>query len=418
MLGVAHIVFLLSHDMRLRWRRKQTGGRTMNTTLSNLPHSWNEIDQLISQLRSWGITYLVGLDHESNSSTLQQRKPISPVTLIRRLAACDEDPRVRDASISLFLLHPELADSVLKALQTSEPEVVEQLAVLTLATLYLQRLWSFRLTQALGHVPDFPEQRFAFLWRSRNLPPPVCHYGQWGLAALQENVQQRTGLPFTFIGDWQNQVDHLLFQEEAKRNWKIVPVHIPQDEQEDTEECNMSMRASVDKTAIESFLQQLGRIFRKPGRLYIVGGAALVHAGVRPGFTQDIVIKVSGTNEGELVVAIQRLVQQIQINVEFASPADFIPLPSQWEMHARYIGRYGEVDDFYFDFYSIALSKIERGNNRDIVDVKLLVQQKIISLDELDVAYQEVLAQLGKGKYPRITPQRFSERYLAIRKLL
>src|SRR5947209_18798053 len=78
-----------------------------------------------------------------------------------------------------------------------------------------------------------------------------------GLAALQENVQQRTGLPFTFIGDWQNQVDHLLFQEEAKRNWKIVPVHIPQDEQQDTEECNMSMRANVDKTAIESFLQQL-----------------------------------------------------------------------------------------------------------------------------------------------------------------
>ena len=108
----------------------------------------------------------------------------------------------------------------------------------------------------------------------------------------------------------------------------------------------------------------------------------------------------------------------MQINVEFASPADFIPLPSQWEMHARYIGRYGEVDVFYFDFYSIALSKIERGNNRDIVDVKLLVQQMIISLDELDVAYQEVLAQLGKGKYPRTTPQRFSERYLAVRKLL
>src|SRR5258706_8326432 len=98
----------------------------MNTTLSNLPHSWNEIDQLISQLRSWGITYLVGLDHESNSSTLQQRKPISPVTLIRRLAACDEDPRVREATISLFLLHPELAESELKALQTIKPREVGQ----------------------------------------------------------------------------------------------------------------------------------------------------------------------------------------------------------------------------------------------------------------------------------------------------
>ncbi len=144
----------------------------------------------------------------------------------------------------------------------------------------------------------------------------------------------------------------------------------------------------------------------------------IVHAGVRPEFTQDIDIKVSGANEGELIVAVQRLIQQMQINVKFASPADFIPLPSEWEMHAKYVGRYGEVDVFYFDFYSIALSKIERGNSRDIEDVKLLVQQGIITLDELDRAYQEVLAQLGKGRYPRVTPQCFSERYTAIRKLL
>jgi len=76
------------------------------------------------------------------------------------------------------------------------------------------------------------------------------------------------------------------------------------------------------------------------------------------------------------------------------------------------------IDVFYFDFYSIALSKIERGNTRDIEDVKLLVQQGIITIDELDKAYQEVLARLGKGRYPRVTPQRFTERYQAIRRLL
>ena len=72
---------------------------------------------------------------------------------------------------------------------------------------------------------------------------------------------------------------------------------------------------------------------------------------------------------------------------------------------------------FYFDFYSIALSKIEQGTIRDIEDVKLLVQQRI-NLDELDANYQEVLAQLGKGRYPKITPERFAERYAAIRPLL
>ena len=84
----------------------------MKTTLSSLPDSWNEVDQLISLLRSWGINYLVGLDHTASPSNLQTEQ-ISPVVLIQRLSRCDEYPRVRDASISLFLLHPELADSVL-----------------------------------------------------------------------------------------------------------------------------------------------------------------------------------------------------------------------------------------------------------------------------------------------------------------
>ena len=389
----------------------------MNTTFSNLPDSWNEVDKLIGLLRAWGVSYLVGLDHGDSPSKIE-RDQQSAVALIQRLAQCDEYPRVRDAGISLFLLHPELADAVLQALHESDPEITERIAVLTLATLYLQRLWSFRLTIALGHAQSFPEQRFAFLWKSRNLPPPAYHYGKYGLLALQEAEQRRTGFPFTFIGDWQNQVDQLLLQEEAKHHQIQNPLLLPQEEKQYDQELHMSMRPAVDKAAIESFLQQLGRTFLKPARIYLVGGAALVHLGVRPGFTQDIDIQVGGVNEGELIVAIQRLIQQMQVNVEFASPADFMPLPSQWEMHARFIGRYGKIDVFYFDFYSIALSKIERGNNRDIADVKLLVQQGIITLNELDVAYQEVLAQLGKGRYPRITPQRFSERYTAIRKLL
>jgi hypothetical protein len=316
----------------------------MNTTRSNLPDSWNEIDELIGLLRAWDISYLVGLDHSDSPSKIE-RDQQSAVVLIQRLAQCDEYPRVRDASISLFILHPELADVVLQALQESDYQIAEQIAVLTLATLYLQRLWSLRLTIALGHNPSFPEQRFEFLWESRNLPPPAYHYGKYGLLALQKAEQRRTGFPFTYIGDWQNQVDQLLLQEEAKHHQ--IPLLLPQEEKQYGQELHMSMRPAVDKAAIESFLQQLGRTFLKPARLYLVGGAALVHLGVRPGFTQDIDIQVGEVNEGELIVAIQRLIQQMQVNVEFASPADFMPLPSQWETHARFIGRYGKIDVFY-----------------------------------------------------------------------
>lgn len=382
--------------------------------------SWYEVDELIMSLRAWGICYLVGLEHHSDSSKIVTDQQ-SALTLIQRLAQCNDYPQVRDASISLFLLHPELASTVLRILQESEPEAAEQVATLVLAMLYLQRLWSVRLALALGRIPNFPEQPFAFLWKNRRLPTPGYHFGACGLLALEEAEQRRTGLPFTFIGDWQNQIDQLLVQEEAKQHHINHPdsLHtLLKEEQEDGQESIMSMRPDVDKAAIEAFLQQLGKTFHKPARLYLVGGAALVHLGVRPGSTQDIDIKVSGANEGELIVTIQRLINHLQVNVEFASPDDFIPLPKKWAAHARFVGRYGTIDVFYFDFYSIALSKIERGNNRDIADVRLLIQQNIIALDELDKAYQEVLAQLGKGRYPRITPERFTARYQAIRPLL
>jgi len=394
----------------------------MDTIAGTSTTSWYEVDELIAMLRAWGIYYLVGLERSSAHSSPYTKDQRSAAVLIQRLAQCHDYPRVRDAIISLLLLHPELVSALQQSLQESTPEIAGQIETLTLATLYLQRLWSIRLALALGRISDFPEQPFAYLWESKRLPPPSCHSGMCGLTALQEYEQKRTGLPFTFIGDWQNQVDQLLWQEENRHHppmKNLLPLlTLLEEAQQGREESTMSMRPSVDKESIEAFLQQLGKTFHKSARLYIVGGAALVHMGVRPGTTQDIDIQVSGSNEGELIVAIQQMIHRLQINVEFASPADFIPLPAQWESHARFVGRYGKIDVFYFDFYSIALSKIERGNTRDIADVKLLIEQGIVTLDELDKAYQEVLAQLGKGRYPRITPQRFTERYQAIRRLL
>lgn len=393
-------------------------GRNMDITLSSHnTTSWQEADQLISILRLWGISYLIG-DNTPVNRSMEMTDRQAVVSLIQRLAQC-EYPRVRDTSISLFLLHPELAPAVLEAIQTSEPAVAEQIAILMLATLYLQRLWSFRLALALGKPSSFPEQPFAFLWRDRHLPAPTYTNGKWGLLALQQFVQQQTRFPFNYIGDWQNQIDHLLLQEEAYH--RPLPASIPlhaEDEPENVQEFAMSMRPNVDKGQIENFLKNLGRAFRKPGRIYLVGGAALVHMGIRSGSTQDIDVDVRAADEDEMMESIRQLKDKMQVNVEFASPGDFIPLPKQWEQHAKYVGRYGTIDVFYFDFYSIALSKIQRGSTRDINDVKLLLQQGIITLPELDTAYNEILPQVGKRPYGRLDPKQFAERYAATRQLL
>jgi hypothetical protein len=130
----------------------------------------------------------------------------------------------------------------------------------------------------------------------------------------------------------------------------------------------------------------------------------------------DVVIE--STHEDEMVTAIRRIVDQAQINVEFASPEDFIPIPAQWMAQARYVGRYGLVDVFYFDFYSLALSKIARGTDRDLIDVKLLIQQKVITLEGLDAACNEVLPRMGKRPYINLDPQHFAERYAIVRQQL
>jgi hypothetical protein len=371
-----------------------------------------EADLLISALHTWGIDYLIA--SSQNAAMKQVARRLAPVELIKWLAQC-ELPRVRDASIALFLLHPELADAVLEAYKISEPSDAEQIAVLILVALYLQRLWSFRLTLVFGQTPNFPEGRFAYLWQERSLPPPHCQYGKAGLEALQAREQERRGLPVNFIGDWQNQIEHLLRQEESKRNpaTNITGLRVFQEE-DDQKECS----ENFTRADIEKFLNALGKAYRKEGRLYLAGGAALVHMGLRSGSTLDIDVVIEASNEDEMITVIRRLKEQMQINIEFASPADFIPIPSQWAAHAKYIGRYGKIEAFYFDLYSLALSKISRSSDRDLVDVKLLVQQKLIMLDELDVAYQEVLPRMGKRPYINLDPQKFAERYRIVRQQL
>jgi hypothetical protein len=180
------------------------------------------------------------------------------------------------------------------------------------------------------------------------------------------------------------------------------------------------MRQSVGQQEIEQFLIQVGRT-RQPGRLYLVGGAALVHRGIRPGQTLDIDIQITA-DPANLTPQIAQLKQKMNINIKFASPADFMSLPAQWEARSQFIKRYGQVDVFYFDWYSLALSKMQRANQQDVVDVQLLVRQKLVEVVELDRLYQDVLNKIGNPPYgkllPNLSQQQFSQHYQAIRQFL
>jgi hypothetical protein len=83
-----------------------------------------------------------------------------------------------------------------------------------------------------------------------------------------------------------------------------------------------------------------------------------------------------------------------KVPVEQAGPDQFIPLPAGYQDRHQFIGRYGLLDVFHFDFYSITLSKLHRGNEKDFADVIQMAQNQLISLPELRNYFHEVLPQL------------------------
>jgi hypothetical protein len=268
-----------------------------------------------------------------------------------------------------------------------------------------------------------PEESFAAYWRERSLPAPQVNFGEAGLRALAEWERRRTGLGANYANDWRNQVDRLILQEWRRHNgngytaapvgtlrpWMAAPeMESPLDAGENA----MSMRPNVTRADIEQFLNDLGVMAHTSGRIYLAGGAALVHSQVRGlgASTEDIDLKLDVADEQAVEDAIRQLKIKSSINVELASPADFIPLPPNWESMSTYVGRYGGLDVFYFDWVTLALAKILRGSSRDLHDVALLQQNGLIQRNDLETAFQAILPQLGHGRFFNVDSALFSQK--------
>ena len=146
---------------------------------------------------------------------------------------------------------------------------------------------------------------------------------------------------------------------------------------------------------LEDFLEQLGRCYRHSGRIFLVGGSSLILVNAKNS-TLDIDIKldVPDDYQDEFIQCLRQVSRQQKLPVEQASPDQFIPLPVGYENRHQFIGRYGSLDVFHFDFYSVALSKLHRGNDKDYQDVIQMVTQNLIAIRKLEEQFLEVLPQL------------------------
>ena len=164
------------------------------------------------------------------------------------------------------------------------------------------------------------------------------------------------------------------------------------------------MRQKVDQHRLEEFMKAFAREVKSPTRVYFVGGATAVAIGWRDS-TIDIDLKV--ISESDVLKPIPSIKEKLQVNVELASPDDFIPELPGWEMRSSFIKRIGQVDFLHYDFYSQALSKLERGHELDRRDVEEMIGRGLIELKKLNALFRDIEPNLYK--YPAIDPNSFRQ---------
>ncbi|MGH2841022.1 MAG: DUF6036 family nucleotidyltransferase, partial [Solirubrobacteraceae bacterium] len=72
------------------------------------------------------------------------------------------------------------------------------------------------------------------------------------------------------------------------------------------------------------------------------------------------------------------LKQRLGINIELASPPDFIPELPGWRERSPFLFGVGNVSVHHFDLYSQALSKVERGFTHDLDDARAMIDSGLV----------------------------------------
>jgi hypothetical protein len=123
-------------------------------------------------------------------------------------------------------------------------------------------------------------------------------------------------------------------------------------------------------------MRALGRESDRAARVYLAGGATAVLYGWRAS-TIDVDLKIVPDSD-RVLRAIPAIKERLQVNVELASPDDFIPVREGWEERSPFIVREGQLGFHHFDLFAQALSKIERGHDQDLADVHELLRRGLV----------------------------------------
>src|SRR2546425_5802488 len=133
------------------------------------------------------------------------------------------------------------------------------------------------------------------------------------------------------------------------------------------------MRQLADAERIGRFMAALGAEADSDGACYFTGGATAV-----------------------------------EINVELASPADFLPVPQGWEDRSTFVTREGRLSFYHFDLLAQTLAKLERGHSQDLADVQAMVERGLVDPARAIAYFEQIEPQLYR--FPAVDPPALRQR--------
>jgi hypothetical protein len=139
--------------------------------------------------------------------------------------------------------------------------------------------------------------------------------------------------------------------------------------------------------------------------MYLTGGATAVLEGWRPS-TVDVDVRFEPDSDAALR-QIAELKERLQVNVELASPLDFLPPLEGWQERSRFRFRAGNLEVFDFDAYSQALSKLERSFELDLHDVAQMVNAGQVDPARLLQLFEGIEPELFR--FPAVDPVRLRQ---------
>jgi hypothetical protein len=171
------------------------------------------------------------------------------------------------------------------------------------------------------------------------------------------------------------------------------------------------MRSPVDAARVRLFIKRLGGAAKGSGVVYLTGGATAVLHGWRAQ-TVDIDIKLEPEPPG-VFEAIRELKEVLSMNIELASPDDFLPEVPGWRDRSERIAQVGPVDFRHYDYVAQTLSKLERCHDRDRLDVAAMLDRGLVTRQQLLHGLAGIEAELIR--FPAVDPAALRARVEALR---